>query len=232
MKPTRSRTLAAPRFDLAAASLLLPLLAACGGGGADAADATPKEAFALVDAAAHPGEARVDASDAPIAPIAPEFVTAKAFAQTDLVSRTCLPGVTIAEAVAKLNAARAVGRMCGTTWYAAAPPLQWNEALASAASAHSQDMAAKNYFSHTSLDGRSPGARITATGYRWSTWGENISAGRSSMDSTLAGWLASPGHCRNIMNPRFKDYGLGCAYQASATYRTYWTQAFGAQRTW
>ncbi len=229
MKPTRTRPLSTSRFQLAAAGLLLPLLAACGGGGADAADATPKEAFALVDAATHPGDAPADEG---AAPIAAEFVTTKAFAQTDLVSSTCLPGVTIAEAVAKLNAARAVGRMCGTTWYAAAPPLQWNEALASAASAHSQDMAANNYFSHTSLDGRSPGTRITATGYKWSTWGENISAGRSSMDSTLAGWLASPGHCANIMNPRFKDYGIGCAYKSTATYRTYWTQAFGAQRTW
>ena len=161
-----------------------------------------------------------------------ETVSTKSFASTDLISTTCLPGVTIAEAVAKLNAARATGRMCGTTWYPAAPPVQWNEALAKAASGHSKDMATNNYFSHTSLDGRSPGTRITAAGYNWSAYGENIAAGQSTMDAAMTAWLNSPGHCKNIMNARYKDYGAGCAYTSSSRYRTYWTQDFGAQRTW
>jgi uncharacterized protein YkwD len=143
---------------------------------------------------------------------------------------TCLPGVTIAEAVAKLNAARAVGRMCGSTWYPAAPEVKWSEALARAASGHSQDMATQNYFSHTSLDGRSPGTRITAAGYSWNAYGENIAAGQSTMDAAMAAWLPSPGHCKNIMNPRYTDYAIGCAYKSSARYRTSWTQDFAAPR--
>ncbi len=242
-----TRTLSRPFLPLAAASLLLPLLTACGGGSGTAAadaEAVARAASVLGEAIeqatdqAGPAVASVtapaDAATTPEAPageppIAVEFVSTKAFAQTDLISPTCLPGVTIAEAVAKLNAARAVGRMCGTTWYAAAPPLQWNEALARAASAHSLDMATNNYFSHTSLDGRSPGDRLSAAGYRWSRYGENIAAGQSTMDAAMTAWLNSPGHCKNIMNARYKDYGIGCAYKSTSRYRTYWTQDFGAQ---
>lgn len=259
MKPIRTtpRSRSHSLLPLAAASVLLPLLAACGGGssgvedpaGAGAgdtasrsaqvideaveqvADAADHGADAVTERAASQAGASADPAQAAEPPIAVEFVTAKSFAQTDLVSSTCLPGVTIAEAVAKLNAARAVGRQCGTTWYPAAPPVVWNEALAQAASAHSQDMATNNYFSHTSLDGRTPGTRITAAGYNWSAYGENIAAGQSTMDVALAGWLASPGHCSNLMNARYKDYGLGCAYKSTSRYRTYWTQDFGAQRS-
>ena len=93
-------------------------------------------------------------------------------------------------------------------------------------------MATNNYFSHTSLDGRSPGTRITAAGYSWSAYGENIAAGQSTMDAAMNSWLNSPGHCKNIMNARYKDYGIGCAYKSSSSYRTYWTQDFAAPRTW
>lgn len=234
------------RVPLAAAGLLVSLLAACGGGGsggassvADAGDPASRAAPVIdesveqvaqrEDGSADTGQA--DPADDSGADPALETVSTKSFASTDLISTTCLPGVTIAEAVAKLNAARATGRMCGTTWYPAAAPVQWNEALAKAASGHSKDMATNNYFSHTSLDGRSPGTRITAAGYNWSAYGENIAAGQSTMDAALTAWLKSPGHCKNIMNARYKDYGAGCAYTSSSRYRTYWTQDFGAQRT-
>ncbi len=239
------------RAPLAAAGLLVSLLAACGGGGsgganvADAGPAADRSAPVIeesVEQVAQRADGSPDAgpaADTPATPVAAastdpalETVSTKSFASTDLISTTCLPGVTIAEAVAKLNAARATGRMCGTTWYPAAPPVQWNEALARAASGHSKDMATNNYFSHTSLDGRSPGTRITAAGYSWSAYGENIAAGQSTMDAAMTAWLNSPGHCKNIMNARYKDYGAGCAYTSSSRYHTYWTQDFAAPRTW
>ena len=39
--------------------------------------------------------------------------------------------------------------------------------------------------------------------------------------------MASPGHCRNIMDPAFRAIGVGYAFDASATYRHYWTLSFG-----
>ena len=92
-------------------------------------------------------------------------------------------------------------------------------------------MAANNYFSHTSLDGRSAGDRITATGYAWRTYGENIAAGYATVDSVMDGWTASPGHCANLMNPAFTEIGLACVPGGAATtYSNYWTLDLAAPR--
>lgn len=166
---------------------------------------------------------------APVPAPAPAATSAPA-PGSDFISATCVPGVTAAQALARLNEIRSQARTCGTTAYAAAPPLQWNAALAQAAGAHSADMAANRYFSHTGQNGSTPGSRAQAAGYPSSFVGENISAGRSTMETTLADWLQSPGHCANIMRADYRDYGIGCAYDASSPYKTYWTQLFGAQR--
>ena len=128
------------------------------------------------------------------------------------------------------NAARAVPRTCGATSYAAAAPLTWNAALAQAAQGHATDMAAQNYFSHTSKDGRTFSQRITNAGYTpYRTIGENIAAGQGTPQQVVDGWLKSEGHCRNIMNPNFKELGVGYAYTTTSTYKHYWVQDFGAR---
>lgn len=130
--------------------------------------------------------------------------------------------------LALTNAARAVARTCGTQNYAAAPALAWNDLLANAARGHAQDMAAKNYFAHNSLDGRTPWDRIVAAGYtNYRTLAENIAAGQTTPENVVDGWLGSPGHCANIMNPALKELGVG--YAAGGSYRYYWVQDFGAR---
>ena len=91
-------------------------------------------------------------------------------------------------------------------------------------------MATKNYFSHTSLDGRTFVDRINATGYAWSNIGENIAAGYSTVNAVVDGWMASDGHCANIMNPNFRDVGVACVASSTSTYKTYWTMDAGKQR--
>jgi uncharacterized protein YkwD len=88
-------------------------------------------------------------------------------------------------------------------------------------------MAARNYFSHTSADGRSMVDRVEATGYDWSTLGENIAGGQRSVDEVVAGWMNSEGHCANLMNPRFTEMGVACARNDASTYDLYWTQNLG-----
>ena len=127
------------------------------------------------------------------------------------------------EILNRVNQARAAGRSCGTTYYGPVPALSWNTNLFNAAGAHSTDMAANNYFSHTSLDGRNAGQRITGAGYGWSAYGENIAAGQASVQSVVDGWLASPGHCANIMNPGYADIGTACVASSTSNYPTYWT---------
>lgn len=124
----------------------------------------------------------------------------------------------------RVNAYRAAGASCGSRGtFAAAAALTWNTKLTDAAYGHSRDMADNNYFSHTSLDGRTLGQRVTAAGYSWSAVGENIAGGQSTVQSVVDGWMASDGHCANIMNASFTQIGVACASNTNSTYVRYWT---------
>ena len=130
-----------------------------------------------------------------------------------------------AEVLSELNRMRSEPRSCGDRDFPAAPPLTLDSALNNAAYLHSQDMAINGYFAHVSLDGRTPAERVTAAGYEWWTTGENIAAGYSDAGHVVAGWMESPGHCGNIMNPNFEDLGVGIYY---SSYRVHWTNNFGS----
>jgi uncharacterized protein YkwD len=125
-----------------------------------------------------------------------------------------------------VNEARSQPRACGARAFDAAPPLRWNDRLAQAAQGHSDDMAAHGYFDHTSRDGRTFDARISAQGYVFSTVGENIAAGQMTPAEVMKSWLESPGHCANIMSPGFEEIGVGRA--EGGNLGLYWTQNFGS----
>ena len=182
-------------------------LAGCGGGG----DAT----------AAQPGAA-------PPTAVAGSGGTSNVPASAALdASTTC--GISNYQALMlqQINSARAQARSCGSTAYAATTALAWDAKLFAASAKHSADMAANNYFAHQGLDGRSPAQRVTAEGYAWRATGENIAAGYATIDSVMTGWLNSPGHCANIMNPTYVDVAVACVQATGATYSTYWTMELG-----
>lgn len=107
-------------------------------------------------------------------------------------------------------------------------PLKISNTLTKAAQLHSEDMANQNYFSHTSLDGRTFVDRMRQTGYKYNTWlGENIAAGYDTAQSVFDAWKNSPGHNANMLNPDFVVIGIGIAYNSSSTYCWYWTTDFG-----
>lgn len=130
--------------------------------------------------------------------------------------------------LSQVNAARAQPRQCGRRRFAATRPLAWNAALGAAAQEHSRAMADASYFAHQGPDGDSPAERARAAGYRGRQIGENIAAGQGSPRQALAGWLASPGHCANLMNPRFTQVGAAYAAQPRSAAGIYWTMLFGA----
>lgn len=113
--------------------------------------------------------------------------------------------------------------------------LQISPALENSSTWMSNDMASKNYFSHTDSLGRDPGARIAAFGYPYYPWGENIAAGYSDAQSTFNQWLTAcdpdaSGNCtyahrQNMLNPAFVVIGIGRA--AGGFYGWYWTTDFG-----
>jgi uncharacterized protein YkwD len=104
-----------------------------------------------------------------------------------------------------------------------------NAALVSAAAWMATDMANRNYFSHTSSDGRSATQRMTAFGYPASSryTGETLAAGYADAASVLAGWKASATHNSILLDPRFDAIGVGLGYSATATFKWYWVADFG-----
>ena len=128
-----------------------------------------------------------------------------------------------------VNDARGRPRVCGDRSFPAAPPLAWSDQLAQASLVHSRDMAQRNYFDHVEPGGASVAERATKTGYRWRAVGENIAAGQGSAKQVVAGWLASPGHCENIMSREFAEMGAAYAINPHSAMEIYWTQAFGAR---
>lgn len=142
----------------------------------------------------------------------------------------CEPEPYQAELLTLVNAARSEGRMCGDQSYAVAAPLTYSCALEQAASAHSEDMATNNFISHTGSDGLTVSDRVEAAGYSWRAVGENIAGGYSSPEEVTDGWLSSDGHCANIMNPNFTEFGAARVESENADYPRYWTEVFAAPR--
>jgi uncharacterized protein YkwD len=132
-----------------------------------------------------------------------------------------------AEVLRQVNAARAQARSCGAAAKPAAGTVAWSNALFSAATGHSQDMALRNFFDHISLDGKTPGQRALSAGYNFAALGENIAAGQGTVSEVMAGWLASPGHCNNIMNGVYTDVAVACVTTTRVEYPTYWTMELG-----
>ncbi|CAM3400005.1 hypothetical protein BZK31_04745 [Pseudomonas floridensis] len=128
-----------------------------------------------------------------------------------------------------INVARATPRQCGTQALAATTPLTWNATLGSAAQAHSQAMANNNFFDHKDREGRTPGDRAELAGYIGQQVGENIAAGQDTARKVVDGWLASPGHCANLMNPGFRELGAAYATDPKSDAGIYWTAMFGTQ---
>jgi uncharacterized protein YkwD/chitodextrinase len=118
-----------------------------------------------------------------------------------------------------------------------AGPLQVSVTLENASRWMSNDMAAKNYLSHTDSLGRSSGTRIAAFGYTSNPWGENIAAGLSTADDAFNGWLNAcdpdaSGNCtyahrNNMLSSAFGAIGIARAYGAGSSYGWYWTTDFG-----
>lgn len=122
-----------------------------------------------------------------------------------------------------VNEARAKGYVCGEDTCPPVGPLTWSELLEKSSLGHATDMTEKDYFSHDSLDGSKVSDRVTRTGYQWNTVGENIAKGQTSITEVVAGWLKSPGHCKNIMHAAFTQLG-------AARFKNTWVQNFGTPR--
>jgi uncharacterized protein YkwD len=100
-------------------------------------------------------------------------------------------------------------------------------ALTRSARGHSRDMAVRDYFDHRSPEGHGPMQRAQAAGFEGGFVGENIAAGYRSPRDVVQGWMDSPGHCLNVMEPRYRFLWVGYFFEGGDKMGHYWTQNFG-----
>jgi len=127
------------------------------------------------------------------------------------------------------------------------PPLAMNAKLMAAARLHSGDMYTNVYQGHDGTDGSSPGTRISAQGYSWFTYGENVYASAESVFYGHAGFNVDwgygpggmqnpPGHRNSIHNALFREVGVGVVNGTNSSGGStvgpqLVTQDFGAQNS-
>ena len=106
-------------------------------------------------------------------------------------------------------------------------PLQMDWELARVARMKSEDMAKKNYFSHTSPTYGSPFDMMKQFGISFRTAGENIASGQTTPKEVMESWMNSQGHRANILKPDYTHLGVG--YYRGGSYGHMWTQMFIAK---
>jgi len=144
--------------------------------------------------------------------------------------------------LAAINRERAKQVTCGSKGtFGPVHPLTWNSTLYASALEHVVDLAISDTFSHdgsgTASDITGNGRpskfyeRIVRNGYNnYYSVGENIAGGQRSLDQVMQAWMASPGHCENIMKSTYTEVGVAIVVNEGSTYQVYWGQNFGSKR--
>jgi len=145
-----------------------------------------------------------------------------------------------------INQMRSKTRKCGKYGVCkATAPLKWSDKLHYAASEHSFDMAKHSLTHHagsgkaTDVTGRKIGRTSKASergihhGYTYKkafAFAENVGAGQKNLPEIIKAWMKSPGHCVNIMSPKFREMALSKADNKGSYYKTFWTLDLGYRR--
>lgn len=110
------------------------------------------------------------------------------------------------------------------------PTLALDARLSAAAQAHSVDMACQDFVDHTGSNGSRWNERIKAAGYSFSYATENIYVGNPAFGGDAQGafdwWMNSEIHRNNILSTKVTQIGIGYTYNASSTYKGYYTLKF------
>jgi uncharacterized protein YkwD len=131
------------------------------------------------------------------------------------------------EVLRLLNLERFVGGVCGGVVMGSSGPLEMDEVLRGVARSYSARMADQDFFDHVDPQGNGPSDRVAASGFTGAApIGENIAEGYATPQEVMNGWMASPGHCANILEPSYGVIGIGYYFAEADPFRHYWTQNF------
>lgn len=89
------------------------------------------------------------------------------------------------------------------------PPLKLSSELSRAAMTKASDMAKRNYWSHNTPEGTPPWSFVSATDYQYQKIGENLATGFYNEEEAVRGWMASPSHRENMLDPAYSEVGFG-----------------------
>lgn len=118
----------------------------------------------------------------------------------------------------EVNRVRLAGRL---------QPLDFYEALLSVARGYSRRMAEQHFFSHSDPEGRTVRERVDQADIRWRIVGENLAFSNGYLNpvaASVSGWMESPGHRRNILDPDYNLTAIGAWIAADGT--VYFTEIF------
>ncbi|SMC26743.1 Uncharacterized conserved protein YkwD, contains CAP (CSP/antigen 5/PR1) domain [Desulfacinum hydrothermale DSM 13146] len=101
-------------------------------------------------------------------------------------------------------------------------PLTYSKTLSRAAEGHCLDMARHHFVSHTGTGGTTPWHRIRRAGYPARRYGENVAAGIPGPKQVVEAWLQSPSHRKVLLNPKYREMGIGYVASPQSPHKHYW----------
>jgi uncharacterized protein YkwD len=106
-------------------------------------------------------------------------------------------------------------------------PLELSGELLEVARDYSRRMAEENFFSHNDPEGRTVRERVGGANIRWRMVGENLAYSNGYINpvaASMSGWMDSPGHRRNILDPDWRQTAIGAWISDNGT--VYFTEIF------
>ena len=119
----------------------------------------------------------------------------------------------------EINELRRDGCLCGGEYMKPTHDLMWDDQLYLVSRDYARYMDKYNHFDHFSRNGEDIGDRLDKIGYKWYRVGENLGRGYDDFYSVFKAWIASPSHCKMLMDPHVKFIGM-------SKYNHYWAQSF------
>lgn len=137
------------------------------------------------------------------------MISSRALAEIETLEQRCL------DEVNRLRSAHGLGR------------LEFHEPLLTVARDYSRRMAEEKFFAHTDPDGLTVRQRVDRARIKWQMIGENLaySLGYTNpVAASVTGWLDSPGHRKNMLDPNFRQTAIGAWISSNGT--VYFTEIF------
>lgn len=107
-------------------------------------------------------------------------------------------------------------------------PLSFHPQLQETASRHAAELARYSRVSHSGRNGSNPAQRVSASGYKWSAVGENVSAGRISIPEVIKAWHKSRPHRKNLKLRQAVHFGLAVRHNPNSVLSNYWVLVVAA----